>query len=43
MCYDIGAYEMKHDVFKERCHKACDERFNYLCIDMTENKKSYIQ
>ena len=20
------------------CHKAWDERFNYLCIDMTQNK-----
>ena len=36
--YDIGAYDMKYDEFKEMCHKAWDERFNYLCIDMTKNK-----
>ena len=38
MYYDIGAYNMKHDEFKERCHKAWSERFNYLCIDMAKNK-----
>ena len=38
MYYDIGACEMKYDEFKERCHKAWHERFNYLCIDMTKNK-----
>ena len=38
MYYDIGAFDMKYDEFKEMCHKAWDERFNYLCIDMTENK-----
>ena len=38
MYYGIGAYDMKYDEFKEMCHKAWDERFNYLCIDMTENK-----
>ena len=38
MYYDIGAYDMKYDEFKEVCHKAWDERFNYLCIDMTKNK-----
>ena len=37
MYYDIGAYDMKYDEFKEKCHKAWIERFNYLCIDM--NKK----
>ena len=30
---DTGAYDMKYDEFKELCHKAWDERFNYLCID----------
>ena len=35
MYYDIGAYDMKHDEVKEMCHKAWDERYNYLCIDMT--------
>ena len=38
MYYDIGAYDMKYDEFKEMCHKAWDEKYNYLCIDMTENK-----
>ena len=38
MYYDIGAYDMKYDEFKEMCHKAWSERFNYLCIDMPANK-----
>ena len=38
MYYDIGAYDMKYDEFKEMCHKARSERFNYLCIDLTKNK-----
>ena len=38
MYYDIGAYDMKYDEFKEMCHKAWCERFNYLCIDMTKNR-----
>ena len=38
MYYDIGAYDMKYDEFKQMCHKAWDERFNYLCIDMNKNK-----
>ena len=38
MYYDIGAYDMKYDEFKEMCHKAWDERFNYHCTDMTKNK-----
>ena len=38
MHYDIGAYDMKYDEFKEMCHKAWCERFNYLCFDMTKNK-----
>ena len=29
---------MKYEEFKEMFHKAWDERFNYLCIDMTKNK-----
>ena len=53
--YDIGAYDMKYDEFKEMCHKAWSERFNYRCIDMTkkknegkyrifnENKNTYIE
>ena len=38
MYYVIGAYDMKYDEFKEMCHKAWDEKYNYLCIDMTKNK-----
>ena len=38
MYYDIGAYAMNYDEFKEMCHKAWDERHKYLCIDMTKNK-----
>ena len=38
MYYDIGAYDMNYDEFKQMCHKAWDERFNYLCIDMTKNE-----
>ena len=38
MYYDIGAYDMKYDEFKEMCQKSWDERYNYLCIDMTKNK-----
>ena len=38
MYYDVGAFDMKYFEFKEMCHKAWSERFNYLCIDMTKNK-----
>ena len=38
MYYDIGAYDLKYDEFKEMCHKAWDEKYNYLCINMTKNK-----
>ena len=38
MYYDIGAYDMKHDEFKEMRHKAWSERFNYLCIDMSKSR-----
>ena len=38
MYYDIGAYDMNYDEFKQMCHKAWDERFDYLCIDMIKNK-----
>ena len=38
MYYDIGAYDMKYDEFKEMCHKGWDEKYNYLCIDVTKNK-----
>ena len=38
MYSDIGAYDMKYDEFQEMCHKAWNERFNYLRIDMTKDK-----
>ena len=38
MYYDIGAYDMNYDELKQMCHKAWDEKFNYLCIDMSKNK-----
>ena len=38
MYYDIGAYDMNYDEFKQMCHKAWDEKYNSLCIDMTKNK-----
>ena len=38
MFYDIGAYDMNYDEFKQMCHKAWDEKYDYLCIDMTKNK-----
>ena len=38
MYYDIGAYDMNYDEFKQMFHKAWDEKYNYLCIDMTKNK-----
>ena len=36
--FDIRAYDMRYDEFKEKCHKAWDEKYNYLCIDVTKNK-----
>ena len=38
MYYDIGAYDMNYDEFKEMCHKAWDEKYNYLCIDIAKKK-----
>ena len=29
---------MKYDEFKEMCHNARSERFNYLCIDMPKKR-----
>ena len=39
MYYDIGAYDMNYDEFKQMCHKAWEEKYNYLCIDVTKKKK----
>ena len=36
--YDIGAYDIKNGEFRERCHEAWSEKFNYLCIVITKNK-----
>ena len=38
MYYDIGAFDMIYDEFKEMCKVCWSERFNYLCIDMNKNK-----
>ena len=38
MYYDIGAFDMNYDEFKQMCHKAWDEKYNYLYIDVTKNK-----
>ena len=38
MYKDIGGYDMAYYAFKDMCREASSERFNYLCIDMTENK-----
>ena len=38
MYYDIGADDMNYDEFKLMGHKAWDEKYNYLCIDVTRNK-----
>ena len=38
MYYDIGAYDMKYDEFKEMCYTAWSERLNYLCIEVPKNK-----
>ena len=39
MYCDIGAYDMNYNEFKDMCHKVWDEKYNYLCIDMTKLKK----
>ena len=31
---------MNYDEFKQTCHKAWDEKYNYLCNDMTKNKNN---
>ena len=38
MYRDVGCYGKKYDEFKEMCRKAFREKFNYLCINMTEKK-----
>ena len=38
MYSDIGAYDISYDEFKQMCHKAWVEKYNYLSIDMTKNK-----
>ena len=39
MYHDIGAFDMVYDEYKEMCRVAWSEKFNYLCIDKTKNKK----
>ena len=38
MYYDIRAYDMNYDENKQMCHKAWDEKYNHLFIDMTKNR-----
>ena len=38
MYYDIGAYDMIYDEFKEMSSFAWSENFNYLCIDKLKTK-----
>ena len=38
MYYDIGAFDMIYDEFKEMCRVAWSGKINYLCIDMSKNK-----
>ena len=37
MYYDMGAFDMLYDEYKEMCRVAWREKFNYLCIDMSKN------
>ena len=39
MHQDIGAFDMIYNEFKEMCRVAWGKKINYLCIDMTKNKK----
>ena len=39
MYQDIGAFDMIYDECKELCRVDWCEKFNYLCIDITKNKK----
>ena len=36
--YDIRAYDMLYSESKQMYHKTWSDRFNYLCIEMAENK-----
>ena len=42
MCKDIGGYDVKYDEFQEMCRKAWSEKFNHLCINMTNKMKVII-
>ena len=35
----IGGYDMKYYETKKMCRKSWSGKFNYLCIDLTKNKK----
>ena len=39
MCKDIGGYDIYSDEFKEMCCQSWSEKFIYLGIDITKNKK----
>ena len=36
---DIGVSDMKYDEFKKLCRKTWSKKRDYLCVDMTRNKK----
>ena len=38
MYYNVGAYDMKIDEFREMCLRAWRVKINYLCIDISEKK-----
>ena len=38
MYCDIGAYDMIYSEYKEICHEAWSEKFNYLCNELTKIK-----
>ena len=35
---DSGGYDMKYDKIEEMCRESWNEKFNYLCIDLTKNE-----
>ena len=39
MYKDSGGYDVKYDEIKEMCLKFWVENFNYLCFDVTRNKR----
>ena len=42
MYYDIGAYDMKYDEFKEMVRKTWSEKINYVLIRLKTKMKVYV-